>query len=770
MRKFKLVTAALLALTMILPFTGAAFAQNEPQSSFPSKYDARDYGLVTPVKDQSPYGNCWAQATISCLETDAIKNFGFNVNDTDFSEMHLAYWVNGDSETENADYYIRSKFLVYSYDYNKYIASATQDIKEYHIFIEGEKETVFTFVRDRATGRLFGFEGTIDDEAGTYDIEELGVLSSMPEIQFVCEGNINGSELVNSLYVLIIVDGQIYEAALVREDIEANYIYAENNKVYLYYGNYTDEERFEIGEIIQQGSETYFISDIFETYSYNDGLIPDLYYNRDGFIPNSVENGDIKLFFLDPDSFDEQNHYEYSAYEIICYNAILDGPGLVAVEDQSLTGFAGNFDISAATLSVGVGIADEKADYYGKRYDCDSGLMMRNSLKLNSNEEVKQWIIEHGSAVMAGYWSGYEGVSVYSEKTHATHEIAVIGWDDNYSKNNFENMPKGDGAWLIKNSWGTSFGDNGYAWVSYYDKSLSFCGVSAMRADEYDSLYTVTSAYGKSRRHFENEVTFANVYEFGEAEKLSAVGLLTYKGENVEARIRIYPFNPDDSINAIAKDETALIDETHTLANPGYNIIDLNTAIDAVKGEKYVVAVTYIAPENDLWIMTEEGINGQLSVFSHNSGESYYTFSSNLTGGLWNDASEDYGNFYINVLTKQSDPSQGTEVTIAEYEEEKTIGYRETLEYAAITQNMPSTAGVHWLVDGEDVGAGNYLTVEKPEEDYTVQAIVVDSDGNVIAESEIQTVIVKNSLFDRIIAFFADLFEKIFGGILSGIC
>lgn len=44
-----------------------------------------------------------------------------------------------------------------------------------------------------------------------------------------------------------------------------------------------------------------------------------------------------------------------------------------------------------------------------------------------------------------------------STKYNVNHAVLIIGWDDNYSKDNFleSKRPKNDGAWIIKNSWGT---------------------------------------------------------------------------------------------------------------------------------------------------------------------------------------------------------------------------------------------------------------------------------------------------------------------------
>lgn len=74
----------------------------------------------------------------------------------------------------------------------------------------------------------------------------------------------------------------------------------------------------------------------------------------------------------------------------------------------------------------------------------------------------------------------------------------VVGWDDNYSKDNFRDgvKPEKDGAWLIRNSWGDGTGsyyDQSYFWMSYETFSLSDTAwvFDFSANDGYDNNYQV---------------------------------------------------------------------------------------------------------------------------------------------------------------------------------------------------------------------------------------------------------------------------------------
>lgn len=103
--------------------------------------------------------------------------------------------------------------------------------------------------------------------------------------------------------------------------------------------------------------------------------------------------------------------------------------------------------------------------------------------EIPNGTQIKLAILKYGSLDVSlfGQSSFDDEVEYYNPKTYAqytdlpetaNHEVSIIGWDDNFPKEKFLITPPGNGAWIIKNSYGSDWGDNGVFYVSYYDKSL----------------------------------------------------------------------------------------------------------------------------------------------------------------------------------------------------------------------------------------------------------------------------------------------------------
>lgn len=65
-----------------------------PNTALPSSYGGFAYIKSTypNVRNQNPYGTCWAHAATACAEFDMVKNHGMSRTTADFSELQLAYF------------------------------------------------------------------------------------------------------------------------------------------------------------------------------------------------------------------------------------------------------------------------------------------------------------------------------------------------------------------------------------------------------------------------------------------------------------------------------------------------------------------------------------------------------------------------------------------------------------------------------------------------------------------------------------------------------
>ena len=143
-------------------------------------------------------------------------------------------------------------------------------------------------------------------------------------------------------------------------------------------------------------------------------------------------------------------------------------------------------DMGVGYLTAWLGPVNESEDkYYDKSTISPllhSLMHVQNVLFLTrtdytDNDAIKRAIMNYGAVSTCIYWSkAYlnNDINYYYDGTSGSnHAVTIVGWDDNYSKTKFKNEAPGNGAWIIKNSWGTGSGDDGYYYVSYYDKKIA---------------------------------------------------------------------------------------------------------------------------------------------------------------------------------------------------------------------------------------------------------------------------------------------------------
>lgn len=110
---------------------------------------------------------------------------------------------------------------------------------------------------------------------------------------------------------------------------------------------------------------------------------------------------------------------------------------------------------------------------------------------------VKNHIMNYGSVyaqiAMSDYnWSTNTLYSNPDKFSSINHAISIIGWDDDYSRENFpeNNRPEKDGAYIALNSWGEGFGKNGLFYISYEDQNVE-SGMSGIASTSFKEAYEI---------------------------------------------------------------------------------------------------------------------------------------------------------------------------------------------------------------------------------------------------------------------------------------
>ena len=240
--------------------------------------------------------------------------------------------------------------------------------------------------------------------------------------------------------------------------------------------------------------------------------------------------------------------------------------GPVSESDVPYSKVASNgYTASTIDTFLNTGLSDEYAYSKDKAH-------LENTYMINIKEnasDVKKAIKKYGAVgIMYSHNdTGYHYINnSYNDKTNnrAGHAVMVVGWDDNYSKDNFRDgvKPEKDGAWLIRNSWGDGTGsyyDQSYFWMSYETFSLSDTAwvFDFSANDGYDNNYQVDG--GLKVAHQSGYRKLANVFttqtkQGVSSEDLKAVSLSITSKTNVNYTIEIYTDLKDKTKPTTLKD------------------------------------------------------------------------------------------------------------------------------------------------------------------------------------------------------------------------
>ncbi len=210
-----------------------------------------------------------------------------------------------------------------------------------------------------------------------------------------------------------------------------------------------------------------------------------------------------------------------------------------------------------------------------------------------------------------------------SEKPN--HDVVIIGWDDNYPKENFNVDLEGDGAFICQNSWGTQFGDNGVFYVSYYDTNVGthnvvYTGIED--TDNYDNIYqSDLCGWGGKMGYDKEDMYGANVFTAGSAETLKAA---SFYATASDTSYKLYVVK--DFKNEYSFSDRTLVAEG-TLEDAGYYTVNFNDTIDVDAGQRYAI-VLYINTPGSTHPMAIEYDSGEpsMATVDLDDGEGYISY------------------------------------------------------------------------------------------------------------------------------------------------
>ncbi|MCF4151089.1 lectin like domain-containing protein [Dethiosulfovibrio sp. F2B] len=450
----------------------------------------------------------------------------------------------------------------------------------------------------------------------------------------------------------------------------------------------------------------------------------------------SMESTSLKAGVVDPD---------YAEQFLAYYGYVNQSNELVGFGNYGLYDFPdlmdnGGDDFKAIALLVrGTGAVNESEAPYGAVAPAASTVLSRSLRNVYyfyydsstryqkaSVENIKTALMNYGAVSVGMYagdpqggnWVGspYFNPSTYASYTpsdnpdgfslgSANHAVTVVGWDDNYSRTNFNpaNQPSSDGAWIVKNSWGADWGDKGYFYLSYEDAVMdtgaAYVGSDPITYDvvyQYDPLGWCNSVTPTGMST--DTAWMANVFTARGNETIRAVSFYAGGVGNTYS-ISVYTGVTGDPTTGTP----VVYGQTGTAQEPGYHTVELYKPVTVAAGERFSVVIHLTTPGYSFPVAVEYRIAGYTDKATASAGQSYLSSD----GTSWTDATSSVDGT-ANVCIK----AFGTESSFASYGSLKVL-----IEPAAVV-----TAGAAWSIDEGRTWYSSGTTVPSlPPGDYSVQ-------------------------------------------------
>ena len=556
-------------------------------SRMPDSFDLRDQGYVPAVRSQGNWGTCWGFAIISASEISVRSEMGLTVDqyaekagkEMNLSEKHLAWF--GNSHLPALEDYPEGEYPFHGLE--EQAGEGIYSIKEE---MEGPNARYNSGGFMAYGSSLFSSgTGPVTEEMYPYLAAD-GSHSTAEDWSLPEEARFAISmELENS---------SILPSPAARD--------ADGNYVYNPYGTYTIKRELLNGRAVTIA----YHADTSMDPDAQKNTLRDL-YRQNGFV---FEDEAFDSFFTYHMMGERETDMLPSAKLLLVQIVLFQG-GMPMEEVNEVTAQMTAEEINEMVAQFYAPATETETEAEGEvSAEAEALEAEKRAKAAEFGFDYDAYLAEMEQIAEASQVK-YVNTDTYAQYTSTTlaaanHAVTIIGWDDHYPASNFlvDHQPPADGAWIVRNSWGEDYGNEGCFYLSYYDKTImapeSFDFVTQYPAETPKQVnlsaldYMPTGAYMPVR--MENAVSYGSIFDGAPSDTvLRYISVLT-ADLNAEVTADVYLLKED----AVLPVDGVLLDRvvtTHLYG--GYHRIQLNHDFIIPKDAKIGVVITQRVSDND---------------------------------------------------------------------------------------------------------------------------------------------------------------------------